>query len=77
MSTPVILKGTLNSSSLTGTVVIVTGAGRGIGFETAKALLHLGARVIIAEIDEDSGRNAAKVLTEQRVRGKKLWDKIF
>lgn len=45
-------KGTLTQDSLAGRVAVVTGAGRGIGLETARALLWLGASVVIAEIDE-------------------------
>jgi NAD(P)-dependent dehydrogenase (short-subunit alcohol dehydrogenase family) len=43
--------GTLRRDSLLDQVAIVTGAGRGIGLETARALLALGARVVIAEVD--------------------------
>jgi NAD(P)-dependent dehydrogenase (short-subunit alcohol dehydrogenase family) len=41
--------------SLDGKVVIVTGAGSGIGRETAKLLSSVGARVVIAEINEAGG----------------------
>ncbi|WP_346846872.1 SDR family NAD(P)-dependent oxidoreductase [uncultured Clostridium sp.] len=33
-------------------VILLTGAGSGIGFETAKALVYMGAKVIVAEIDK-------------------------
>ncbi|GAA0765697.1 hypothetical protein GCM10008908_02570 [Clostridium subterminale] len=33
-------------------VILLTGAGGGIGFETAKALVYMGAKVIVAEIDK-------------------------
>ena len=39
--------GRLNPQSLAGQTAIVTGAGRGIGFETARALIWLGARVVV------------------------------
>jgi NAD(P)-dependent dehydrogenase (short-subunit alcohol dehydrogenase family) len=39
-------------NSLEDKVVLLTGAGGGIGFETAKALIYLGAKVIIAEVDK-------------------------
>ena len=75
MSKPVILRGRLKSDSLAGMVVLVTGAGRGIGFETAKSLLHLGARVVLAEINEESGKNASKTLAEQFGAGRVLFVK--
>jgi NAD(P)-dependent dehydrogenase (short-subunit alcohol dehydrogenase family) len=45
--------------------VIVTGAGGGIGFEAARALLWLGANVVIAEIKQQNGRNAEHTLEEE------------
>jgi len=33
-------------------VILLTGAGGGIGLETAKALVYMGAKVIVAEIDK-------------------------
>jgi len=51
--------GTLSRQSLAGQVAIVTGAGRGIGFEAARALIWLGAHVVIAEIDKNAGKDAA------------------
>ena len=33
-------------------VVLLTGAGGGIGLETAKAFIYMGAKVIIAEFDK-------------------------
>ena len=44
-------------------VVLLTGAGGGIGLETAKALVYMGAKVIIAEIDKQRLTYAEKVLT--------------
>jgi NAD(P)-dependent dehydrogenase (short-subunit alcohol dehydrogenase family) len=43
-------------------VAIVTGAGRGIGREIARVLSEAGARVAIAEIDKDTGAEAASEL---------------
>jgi NAD(P)-dependent dehydrogenase (short-subunit alcohol dehydrogenase family) len=54
--------GNLTRNSLAHQVVVVTGAGGGIGYEAARALLWLGARVIIAEIDQRKGNNAAQRL---------------
>lgn len=48
----VICKGQLKQDQLNGRVILITGAGGGIGYETARALLWLGASVIIAEIDK-------------------------
>ncbi len=42
----------LNPSEFAGKVVIVTGAGRGIGEQVAHAFAILGASVIVAEISE-------------------------
>lgn len=39
-------------NKLEGKVILLTGAGSGIGFETAKALVYMGAKVIVAEIDK-------------------------
>ncbi len=41
----------IDRAALRGKVAVVTGAGRGIGRETARALARLGAAVVIAEID--------------------------
>jgi NAD(P)-dependent dehydrogenase (short-subunit alcohol dehydrogenase family) len=54
-----ITTGTLTRESLAGEVVIVTGGGKGIGYEAARALAWLGAQVIIAEIDKRAGKEAA------------------
>ena len=50
-----IATGALRPDVLAGRVALVTGAGGGIGFEAARALLWLGARVVIAEIDPSAG----------------------
>ena len=51
--------GTLRPDALDGLVAVVTGAGGGVGFEAARALLWLGARVVIAEIDASAAAGAA------------------
>ena len=43
---------------LLGKVAVVTGAGTGIGFATAALFAEHGARVVIAERDEASGKDA-------------------
>jgi NAD(P)-dependent dehydrogenase (short-subunit alcohol dehydrogenase family) len=48
----------LKQDALQGETVIVTGAGGGIGYQAARALLWLGANVVIAEINHQNGRKA-------------------
>jgi 2-dehydro-3-deoxy-L-rhamnonate dehydrogenase (NAD+) len=45
-------------------VAIVTGAARGIGFAIAKRLSQAGARVVVADIDEESAEAAVRRLRE-------------
>ena len=52
----------LKPDALHGETVIVTGAGGGIGYEAARALLWLGANVVIAEINQQNGRKAERSL---------------
>ncbi len=52
----------LKQDALRGETVIVTGAGGGIGYEAARALLWLGANVVIAEINQQNGRMAEVAL---------------
>lgn len=54
----VISQGNLRAGMLQGQVAIVTGAGGGIGLEAARALAWLGATVVIAEVNADSGTQA-------------------
>jgi len=53
-----IKKSNFNTDILSGKVVLITGAGGGIGFEAARALAYLGADVVIAEIDKEKGELA-------------------
>ncbi|HWI66347.1 MAG TPA: SDR family oxidoreductase [Symbiobacteriaceae bacterium] len=46
--------------ALRGKVIIMTGAGRGIGREAARVLARMGARVVVAEIQEAAGRETAE-----------------
>lgn len=55
----------LKQDALRGETVIVTGAGGGIGFEAARALLWLGANVVIAEINQQNGRQAEVTLEKE------------
>jgi NAD(P)-dependent dehydrogenase (short-subunit alcohol dehydrogenase family) len=73
MNTPIISQLGLRSDALAGETVIVTGAGGGIGYETVRALLWLGANVIIAEINATSGQNAAEALGKEFDKQKVLF----
>jgi NAD(P)-dependent dehydrogenase (short-subunit alcohol dehydrogenase family) len=46
-------------------VAVVTGAGRGIGEEYAKALAREGASVVVAELDADAGERVAKEIEQE------------
>ncbi len=58
-ASPLISTGHLARNMLQDQVAVVTGAGSGIGYEAARALIWLGAHVIIAEIDKRTGADAA------------------
>ena len=48
---------------LSGKTAIVTGAARGIGYAICRRYLREGARVVMADIDEEAGAAAAKELS--------------
>jgi len=52
-----------NPFGLKGRVAIVTGGGRGIGKAISSTLVFAGAKVIVADVDEDSALQTAKELT--------------
>lgn len=54
----------LPQDTLAGKVAVITGAGRGIGKELARALAWLGAKVIIAEINDDGAEVEALIRSE-------------
>lgn len=54
---------------LNGKVALVTGAGRGIGLATARALAARGAAVALVDLDADAARGAASQAGEQRTLG--------
>ena len=60
-----ISKGKLIQGCLKGEVAIITGAGRGIGYEAARALIWLGARVAIAEVNDKTGKTAFESLEKE------------
>jgi len=55
----------LRRGMLAGRTAVVTGAGRGVGLETATAIAWLGAHVVVAEIDGTSGAAAVLAIREQ------------
>jgi NAD(P)-dependent dehydrogenase (short-subunit alcohol dehydrogenase family) len=50
-------------------VALVTGAARGIGFETAKALVSRGASVVVVDLNAEAAEAAAAKLGEDRAIG--------
>lgn len=52
-------------SQLNERVAIITGAGRGIGRAIARSYATEGAKVVIAEVNNESGENAAQEIREQ------------
>lgn len=69
MSAVLISNGNLTRQSLIGWVAIVTGAGGGIGYQAARALIWLGAKVVIAEIDRHKGKEAETRLNAEFAPG--------
>jgi NAD(P)-dependent dehydrogenase (short-subunit alcohol dehydrogenase family) len=51
-------------AALEGKVALVTGAGRGLGFACARLFAREGAKLVIAEIDEQSGEEAARAIRD-------------
>ena len=70
-----ISEGNLSRDSLKGEIAVVTGAGRGIGYEAARALVWLGANVVVAEVNENNGRIAAQSLEKEFGPGKAIFVK--
>lgn len=54
-------------NTLDNKVILITGAGGGIGFETAKYFAIMGARVIILDIDKEKGKNAEKIISSTHI----------
>lgn len=51
-------------NALSEKVILLTGAGGGIGFEAAKAFAYMGAKVVIAEVDNKKGTYAEDYLND-------------
>ena len=51
--------------SLENKVAVVTGGARGIGLSVASRMLAEGAKVVIADIDEEAGQTAARELSDR------------
>jgi NAD(P)-dependent dehydrogenase (short-subunit alcohol dehydrogenase family) len=60
-----ISQGSLVQGQLKDKVAVVTGAGQGIGFETARALVWLGAYVTIAEVNSETGHEAQDLINNE------------
>lgn len=69
-------KSCLQKDCLKGKSILLTGGGGGIGFETVRALVWLGADVIIAEINDEKGRFAEKTVNEELKTDKAHFYKI-
>ena len=69
-------KSSIARDVLSGKVILITGAGGGIGFEAARALAYLGADIVIAEIDEDKGKWAQNAINEELRSNKVTFFKI-
>lgn len=51
-------------NALENKIILITGAGGGIGLETAKKFAYMGAKVIIADIDKNKGKYAETEINE-------------
>jgi NADP-dependent 3-hydroxy acid dehydrogenase YdfG len=65
---------TKDEADLTGKTAIVTGAKGGLGLETARQLLDLGSRVVLAVRDVSKGENARNQLL---IRGDTAFDAVL
>lgn len=51
--------------NLNGKVAVVTGGGRGLGLEIAKALARAGAAVVVNDVDESTAQEAVDAITSE------------
>jgi NAD(P)-dependent dehydrogenase (short-subunit alcohol dehydrogenase family) len=56
VSGPVDFSKAIDKSTVNGKVALVTGGASGIGAATSKALAEAGAIVVIADVNEEAGR---------------------
>ena len=56
--------------TLAGRIAMVTGAARGIGLACARSLGEAGAKVMLLDVDEPAGAQAAQALTAQGIDAK-------
>ena len=62
-------KNNYDKRALQNKVVLITGGGGGIGLEASRAFAYMGAHVIIAEIDAEKGKQAQKLINEEKLNG--------
>jgi len=55
----------VSTIDLTNRVIIVTGGGRGIGKHCCELFAKMGAKVVIAEVDSDTGRQTQSALADE------------
>lgn len=55
----------MNVTDLNGKVVLVTGAASGIGKASAQAFARLGAKVVVADIDGEGGRETVRLIEQE------------
>lgn len=55
----------MSNGKMSGKVAIVTGAGKGIGFEICRQLVLQGAMVVLNDVDEALANEAAKNITKE------------
>lgn len=62
-------KNNYDQHALLNKTVLITGGGGGIGLEASRAFAYMGAKVIIAEIDADRGKQAQEQISKENLNG--------